>query len=121
MAKSEDLYDHPRSKASRGEQVAKKGDRQRLDKTIKDGPDEYEFSGEYESVGFEGRKEGDPDSISTKDRMEMSEDDEKFRKGGKKGPVPSFKAVPKEGEGKDETGRDRYEIWRRRKGEIPTS
>ena len=118
MARTDKLYDHPRSKKSGEVREAKKGDRRTMDKTIQDGRDKIEFKGEYESVGIEDREEGDADKITDRDHKGISDDTEDWKKGGRKGPVPGFKAVPKD---EDRKPGDGYELWRRRRSEIPTS
>jgi len=121
MARSEVLHDHPRSKKKREEvQEAKKGDRRTEDFEQQDGQRRVEFKGEYESIGMENMPEGHPDKIDPKDMKEMSEDIDAHRKGGSKGPTPSFKAVPSDEDRKNNG--EEYEHWRlRKKREIPTS
>jgi hypothetical protein len=121
MARKENpLHDHPRSRISEETREAKKGDRRTMDKEIQDGRDKIEFKGEYESIGIEKRK--DDQKIDPEDREEMSRANEAYRKGGKKGPTPTFKDVPKDEDRKRDTDEDGYEIWMKRpKREIPTS
>ena len=115
MARISPLHDNPRSKRMVETREAKKGDVERKDSVIQDGADTIEFKGDYESQGYENQPEGSSNHISDKARKEMNEENEKWRKGGKKGPAPAFKGVPKD-------GTQEYEIWRlRKKDEVPTS
>lgn len=120
MARTDRLYDNPRSKKLRDEkQEAKKGDERDVD--VDQPRDGTQIKGRYESIGREGRRKGDPEEIDEKDKKEMSDSLDAWLKGGKKGPAPVFKSIPTTPDQEEDKGHEFYELWRRKKGEVPTS
>jgi hypothetical protein len=93
-----------------GPRMAEKGDRRFMDKEVQSGPTRVEFKGQYESIGMENQPKGSSQEISEKDKRERNDAIDAHRKGGSKGPTPSFKAVPSDADRKKYG--EEYEHWR---------